>query len=182
VETTFHRWSDARDSLAERLNLPAGYDELDLFIDQVADALEHLTPSSRRQGLILRTWVVRDDDIDLTQHLSDGIVAAAASSFFSAGPTVPSITGSAVAVFRALRALYAKGVRLPPAEIMVLLHVKQFGPISTHELHEALRPVSGITREELRKILEKLNRVTVQDGSVVPMVERDGTKRWTTSC
>jgi hypothetical protein len=182
VEMTFERWEDARDALAEGVGLHAESDQLDIFVDGVTDSLEHRTPSSRRHGLILRNWVVRDDDIDLTQHLSDGIVAAAASSFFSAGPTLPSITGSAVALFRALRDVYSKGVRLPPRDLTILLHVKRFGPLTARELLDGLGPAFDMTRQDLRDVLDRLSRITVQDGSIVSLVERDGSKRWTTTC
>lgn len=168
--------------IAERAALPLGSDDVRTFVDHVTDLLEAPSTPSRRQTLIIRRWVVRNDDIDLIRHLLDGIAVAGVSHSFSSGPTVPSITGAAVALFQPLRALYSKGVRLSGQDLLVLMHLKRFGPMTEHELRNTCAAGSKMTREELRGVLARLGRVTVRNGTVVALVEQDGDKRWTTAC
>ena len=156
-------------------------DYIDL-VPSIVDLFEVATPPvPGRRELRVRTWAIRSQDFDLIKAALDASKAAAASSFFSSGALTPSLVGTVVVVHQALRTAWTKGARLSSPEIRLIIELRVAGPATDLEIaawHANGGPVDSEAVAELAQRLQALTQVRLRDGSIAPLVAKDGAGRW----
>lgn len=153
--------------------LPFQGDALDALASKIAEQFEQPpTPLPKGVfGLILRQWVIRDDDFKLIEELSKALLAAAGATFFlDAARTPAASVGLAVAAFSILRNAWRHSARLTVDDLTVLWVVKGEYPQrpSTDTLlfllRGAVREDGPWTLPDLEKALARLQQYPVASG------------------
>jgi len=205
LQETGARAFDTRDGFVEYLSgqLRGGPDG-DEFRRALAEevAAQFVTfddsePRPRRQrGMIVRSrrWVIRNDDLNLLKSVSDGLMSAAAATFFvgldpltGAKTALTALIGIGVSLVQLVRQVRRKGATLSDAGVNILcvLKARQAGMAVgelTKALNEGGEKISKVwTEEEVRKELRRLEKVPLRDGSVVALAAPDADGFWTAS-
>jgi hypothetical protein len=131
-------------------------------------------------NLKINNWVLRDDDLPVTEFL--GIVGTAVTSALAPGAIAAAVVATALTAFAALAwKTWRRGARLSKAEIAVLGFLSVEGALSLDDLKaRASAALDGLTPDEVGAALASLKDVELTDGSIVELVRQDASGRWRT--
>jgi hypothetical protein len=120
-------------------------------------------------------WVIRDDDIKLSEAFFKAVAAAAGANFFVASIPAAAVVGLLAAVYGVFNAVRKKGVSLTKEQcrLLIALH-REEAPVSVVQLAKLLM----LSPEEAKAQLEGLTKLRCGDGSVVAVVAQDGQGLW----
>ncbi len=120
-------------------------------------------------------WVIRDDDLKLSDAFFKAVGAAAGAGFFIGSIPASAVVGVLAAVYSVFRAVRKKGISLTEEQCLVLtaLH-KQKSPVSVAQFSQVL----GWTQDRAEAALDALTKLRCKDGSVVAVAARDAGGLW----
>ena len=116
-------------AFSHKLSVSVLGDTHEVVASRLASQFE--TPASREEsakfGLIVKRWVIRDDDLKLVEELNRAILAAAGVGFFvdSRKITAAAVAGLAVALFSVIRNASRYAARFSDDELVVLWAIKE---------------------------------------------------------
>ena len=129
-------------------------------------------------SLRLNSWVLRDQDVPMTEVI--GMVGAAAAAALAPGAIVAGALVTALSSFAALAwKAWRKGARLTAPEVAVLGFLEIQGPMSDEELvAKATAALEGFTAIDVERALQTLQDVELRDGDLVSLIRRDASGLW----
>ena len=137
-------------------------------------------PTLENGGLNLRlkNWVLRDQDIPMTELI--GMVGAAAAAALTPGAIVAAAVVTALSSFAALVwKAWRKGAKLTKAEVATLGFLEVHGPMTDEDLlAKAPAALEGVTAVDVQRAIQTLQDVELRDGDVVSLIRRDASGLW----
>jgi hypothetical protein len=137
-------------------------------------------------GVTNRRWVIRDDDLNLSNAVWDSFKAAIGTEWISGQKTWAGAAAVAAGVFRVLRSVNAKTAELLHLHYKILVVMKHSGPLALSDLTTTLNDTfptmtPPFTDALVKSYLDELVKFRVRDGTVVALVALDGNNCWATS-
>jgi len=120
-------------------------------------------------------WVIRDDDLKLSDAFLKAVAAAAGAGFFVASAPASAVVGVLAAVYAIFRAVRKKGISLTEEQCFLLtaLH-QQESPVAVARFSKII----GWTEKRAKAGLEALTKLRCNDGSVVAVAALDSDGLW----
>lgn len=180
---TFATDSEFRGAIDESLHGRVASDDIRAAIAAGIGAGELDTrddPTLEDGGLNLRVnnWVLRDQDIPMTELI--GIVGAAAAAALVPGAIVAGAVITALSSFAAMAwKAWRKGAKLTKAEVATLGFLEVQGPMSDDDLvAKASTALDGLTADDVKRAIQTLQDVELRDGDLVSLIRRDASGLW----
>jgi hypothetical protein len=137
------------------------------------DALD----ASGALNLRLNNWVLREEDLPITELI--GVVGTAAAAALGPGGIAAGAVVTALATFAALCwKTWRKGARLSKPEVAVLGFLAVHGPMSLDDLKMKASALDGLTATDVEGAIRSLQDVELRDGSLVELLRMDTGGRW----
>jgi hypothetical protein len=166
--------------MSSELSIPIAERIADCFRDDGA----FLSRSTKGFGLLLRKYVIRDDDLKLFESFKNGFIAFASIGFLSSSINVSSVAALAFSIFEIARNSLNRGVRITQVQFIILSILKySHKRLTIHEIYDVLHknPIataSDIDKVELKRELNRLAGKIPRMGNAVSLVFEDSDGRW----
>jgi len=140
-------------------------------------------PSREDGGMNLRlnNWVLRDQDVPMTELI--GVVGAAAAAMLTPGGIVAAAVVTTLSSFAALVwKAWRKGAKLTKAEVATIGFLEVQGPMSDEDLlAKAPAALPGMSAVDVQRAIQTLQDVELRDGNIVSLIRRDASGLWRTT-
>ena len=129
-------------------------------------------------NLRLNSWILRDQDVPMTELI--GVVGAAAAAALAPGAIVAAAVVTTLSSFAALVwKAWRKGAKLTKAEVAVLGFLEVQGPMSDEDLlAKAPAALEGLSTVDVQRAIQTLQDVELRDGDIVSLIRKDASGLW----
>ena len=129
-------------------------------------------------NLRLKSWILREQDIPMTELI--GIVSVAAAAALAPGAIAAGAVVTALSTFAALAwKAWRKGAKLSKPEIAVIGFLQVQGPMTLDDLKaKAPAALEDISAKEVEFAIQSLQAVELRDGDIVPLIRKDASGLW----